>query len=295
MLKTICYGEVLWDVFASYKKIGGAPLNVCIRLQSLGASSGIISSVGNDTCGAELLKNIKDTYPKIDVTNIQQNNNYPTSEVLVSLDENGVANYKIKAPVAWDQIELNSKIENNVKDADILIFGSLVCREETSRLTLLKLLENVKLKVFDINLRPPHYSIELLNSLMNKADFLKFNLEELEIITSNKGFTKEKLEDKITFIAAKTNTEIICVTQGNEGATLFYKNKFYYNKGYSVKVIDTVGSGDSFLASIVYKIATGTPPNESLAYACAMGALVAASKGANPKISEDQINKLINY
>ena len=162
MLKTICYGEVLWDVFASYKKIGGAPLNVCIRLQSLGASSGIISSVGNDACGAELLKNIKDTYPKIDVTNIQQNNNYPTSEVLVSLDENGVANYKIKAPVAWDQIELNSKIENNVKDADILIFGSLVCREETSRLTLLKLLENVKLKVFDINLRPPHYSIELL-------------------------------------------------------------------------------------------------------------------------------------
>lgn len=120
-------------------------------------------------------------------------------------------------------------------------------------------------------------------------------MEELEIITSNQGFTKEKLEDKITFIAAKTNTEIICVTQGSEGATLFYKNKFYYNKGYSVKVIDTVGSGDSFLASIVYKIATGTPPNESLAYACAMGALVAASKGANPKISEDQINKLINY
>lgn len=296
-LKTICFGEVLWDLFPAYKKIGGASLNVCIRLESLGANASIISSVGNDISGNELLKKIKKTHPGVSIDDIQKNNSYPTSEVQVSLDKDGVANYDIKEHVAWDNIILNSNIEEVVSNTDIFIFGSLISRDITSRTTLLKLLEVAKFKVFDVNLRPPYYFIESLVNFMNLSNFIKFNDDELFKITDSLLFKNSYLEEHIRFIATTTKTEIICVTRGANGAVLYYENNFYYNDGYQVKVIDTVGSGDSFLASIVYKIAQKTAPQKALDFACAVGALVASNEGANPKIDLQEINDLIalNY
>lgn len=292
-LKTICFGEVLWDVFPSYKKIGGAPLNVCIRLESLGANASVISSVGNDITGNELLKSIKQTYPNISTQYIQLNKKHPTSEVIVKLDENGVAKYDIKKGVAWDNIIYEPNLLEVVKDTDIFIYGSLVSRNTTSRESLLKLLALAKFKVFDVNLRPPHYSIQLLMDFMKHANFIKFNDDEIYEITDALGFKNNLLEEQIRYLSKNTNTQIICVTRGANGAVLFFEDNFYYNKGYSVKVLDTVGSGDSFLASIVYKIGVSTPPQKALDFACAVGALVASNEGANPKITLQEIDALI--
>ena len=97
------------------------------------------------------------------------------------------------------------------------------------------------------------------------------------------------LEQNIRFISEKTNTNHICVTKGNHGAVLYYDGKLYYNSGYKINVIDTVGAGDSFLASLLAKLLIGNDPQNAIDFACAMGALVAQSEGANPKISNDSV------
>jgi fructokinase len=119
------------------------------------------------------------------------------------------------------------------------------------------------------------------------------NDEELREISRELGSPYNSFEQNIKFIAEKTNSKQVCVTKGEFGAVLYYNNKFYYNSGYFVKVVDTVGAGDSFLASLLIRLLRGKSPQKALNYACAVGALVAGQEGANPKISEKEIKKFI--
>jgi fructokinase len=129
--------------------------------------------------------------------------------------------------------------------------------------------------------------------LMLKADFIKLNDEELYEISQQLESPYNSFEQNIKFIAEKTNTKHVCVTKGAFGAVLYYNDKFYYNSGYFIKVVDTVGAGDSFLASLIVRLLRGKSPQKSLNYACAVGALVAGYEGANPKISEKEITKFM--
>lgn len=288
-----CYGEVLWDVFPDHEKIGGAPLNVALRLNSFcDEKVAMISAVGNDDLGNRLLGYLNEN--KLTTEYIQINNEHQTGKVNVTLDSKGSASYEIKYPVSWDYIELNDENINLAKQAKVFIYGSLICRNSVSKQTLFKLLKHANFKVFDVNLRVPFYNIELLSELMGKANFVKFNDEELELITKNLNPGHTSIEDNVKFIAQKFDVSHICVTRGGEGAVLYIDGQFYYNSGYPVKVKDTVGAGDSFLASLVFKITNRTDPQDALNFACAVGALVAASEGANPKLSEFDINNLIS-
>ena len=125
---------------------------------------------------------------------------------------------------------------------------------------------------------------------MLKADFIKLNDEELREISKELGSPYNSFEQNIKFIAEKTNTKQVCVTKGEFGAVLYNNDKFYYNSGYFIKVVDTVGAGDSFLASLIVRLLRGKSPQKALNYACAIGALVAGQEGANPKISEKVIS-----
>ena len=138
------------------------------------------------------------------------------------------------------------------------------------------------------------FHCRVLSYLMNKADFIKFNDDELYEVCKDEGSKHLSLEQNIRYISKKTNTNNICVTKGRHGAVLMYDGKFYYNSGYLIKVIDTVGSGDSFLASLINKLLKNKDPQEAIDFACAVGALVAKSEGANPKITKERINKFIN-
>lgn len=286
-----CFGEVLWDVFPDHQIIGGAPLNVALRLKSFTKNVSIISAIGYDNLGEQLLtyldsNNLTSKY-------IQTNNNYPTGQVLVTLDQNGSANYDIKNPSVWDFISTNQSNIDLVKTSDVFIYGSLVCRNSTSKNTLFTLLEHAKFKVFDVNLRAPYYEFETLFKLMDFADFIKFNDEELELISKeiNTGFST--IEDNMKAISNTFNASHVCVTKGDKGAILLVNGKFYESKGYKVKVKDTVGAGDSFLATLIYQIQSFGNYEKAIDYACAIGALVAGSNGANPKLNQEEINNLM--
>lgn len=290
-LKAVAYGEVLWDVFDDKKKIGGAPLNVALRMKTLGCEVAMISCVGKDEDGAAIINHVKQLGLQTDT--IMQSELFPTGLVNVTLNETGSATYEINYPSAWDKIVLNNLAETLVINADVLIYGSLVCRDKVSRESLEDLLQMNVYKVFDVNLRKPHYTYEILERLMLSADFIKFNDEEILEISKALGSSFTSLEENIHFIAEQTHTKSICVTRGKDGALLFWKGQLYENEGYPIKVADTVGAGDSFLAALTTSLLTEKEPQTALDFACAVGALVAESPGASPEISLPRIEDMI--
>ncbi len=290
-LSAVSFGEVLFDLFPTHKKIGGAPLNVALRMKSLGVQSKIISKVGLDEEGLEIFDYLKSK--DMDVSFIQKSKEYKTGVVHVMINEKGNASYDIAYPSAWDKIEQNDELSAVVSSSDVFIFGSLICRDEVSRSTLFSMIKQANYTVFDVNLRQPYYIKENLIDLMKASDFIKLNDEELLELSQMLASPFHSFEQNIRFIASQMGTSQICVTKGAFGAVLFYNDKFYYNSGYFIKVADTVGAGDSFLASLITKLLRGDSPQKSLNFACAMGALVASKEGANPEISEKEIKKFM--
>ena len=292
MSRVVSFGEILWDKLPSGKVPGGAPLNFAYRLNSFQNSLSIISKVGDDPLGKGLTEFLNKN--GLDTEHIQISKIYKTGEVNVSIDKNGIADYDILNPVAWDDISLNLKNIELTKNSSVFVFGSLICRNITSRRTLKELLKIAPFKLFDINLRSPYYNMNLIEELMLSSDFIKFNYEEIEEISTIYINKKATLENMIETISEKTKTKNICVTMGEKGACYYTNNSFYYQDGFKINVLDTVGAGDSFLATLVEGILNKTKPQEILKKACAVAALVASKEGATPTVSMTEINDLLD-
>lgn len=244
MKNIVCFGEVLWDVFPTHKKIGGAPLNVAVRLQSLNNHVAMVSRVGEDKKGKKIVQFIEKH--GISTQNVQVDSQLKTGKVKVVLNPKGSASYNINYPRAWDNIQLTEMAKAVTQNSDAFVYGSLVARDDTSKNTLYELLKLAKYKIFDVNLREPYYTTAILKHLMLEADFIKFNDDEIFEIAKELGSQSHSLEQNILFIAQETQTQTICVTKGRHGAILYYNNTLYYNSGYQIEVVDTVGAGDSF-------------------------------------------------
>ncbi|HKI87948.1 MAG TPA: carbohydrate kinase, partial [Draconibacterium sp.] len=273
-------------------KPGGALLNVAIHLIRQGRSPRLASKIGNDKLGWDLIQFI--TEAGLDQRLIQVDETLPTSQVIIHLDEKKNATYEICEPVAWDNILLNREMLETTEKADLVIFGSLASRNKTTRETLFQLLEKTRAKrMLDVNLRPPYDKPEVINEMLRKADFIKLNNDELTVIA---GWHKQKGTEPelIQWISEYFKCPAVCVTRGENGAALFLENKLYEHRGFKVKAVDTVGAGDSFLASLIANLAKDESPQKALEYACATGAFVASQKGAVPGYSEKEINSIIN-
>mgnify|MGYP001826954772 FL=1 len=288
--EVICFGETLWDIFPDKKVVGGAPLNVSLRLHKLGAHSRMISRIGQDQDGDKLIEFLKKE--SFDHSLIQSDAEYPTGNVQVHLDNNNTATYTISEPVAWDHMTVNQNDIEGISKTDAFIFGSLCCRNKTTKNTLFEYLSHAKFKVFDANLRPPFYTMELIVALMEMSDMIKLNDEELEEITKFLHIDSKSIENRIKHLSELTHTSHICVTLGAKGAVYFTNGEFFKNPGYKVIVADTVGAGDSFLASLVYQFVMGLPAQQALDFSCAMGSLVASKNGATADVSMEEINSL---
>ncbi len=289
----ICFGEILWDIFPHHKVIGGAPLNVALRLHAFGAPVQIISSLGKDEHGEAVLAYLGEQGLAHHL--IQTHETLETGAVLITLDDTGSATYEIRKPVAWDAIALTPHMVEAVKEAPFFLFGSLAVRGTYNHSTLRSLLEVANTRIFDVNLRPPHYDISMIYELMQLADFIKLNDDELEEVCMGLGCPETTMKLQVAWLEKITKTTGICVTRGDKGALLFYESQFYDHPGYKVVVKDTVGAGDSFLATLINELfLKENLPQDSLARACAVGALVASKEGANCFITEEEIRELLD-
>ena len=277
-------GELLWDILPSGKQVGGAPCNFAFHSMQAGCESFLISAVGNDLTGNDLLTTL-------DGLNINcefiQRNNFPTGTVSVTLNENGQPQYKIHENVAWDNTVFNEKIESKTRDLDAVCFGSLGQRNPVSATTVQRLLSTVKpgcLKVFDINLRQHFYSFEIINKSLEFADILKLNDEELPVLSSLyniAGDVKSKLNEVLRIF----NLKYIVYTMGEKGSLILGENQYSFLESSKVVVADTVGAGDSFTAVLVSGILNNIPLNEIHKAATRTAAYVCTQKGATPTIT----------
>lgn len=288
----ICYGEVLWDVLPEGPQPGGAPLNVAYHLNKLGVATSIISKIGNDDKGRKLEKLIDGWGIKKHFLQVDQQ--YPTSEVIAKMNNGNEVSYEIVFPVAWDFITGAGYMKQKLTPASYFIYGSLASRNEVTRNTLLELLESDAIKVFDINLRPPFMGQDLLKKLLEKADIVKLNQAELEMVQIIFSGSLANEASQVRFIMESFNVKEIVITKGESGASYYKNDKAWHLWGNEVKVSDTIGSGDSFLAAFLASHYLQDTPETTLKNAIAMGAFIATKKGGCPDYQPGEFRKFKN-
>lgn len=276
--KAVCFGEVLWDVLPDAKLPGGAPMNVAYHLNQLHIPTVMISRVGKDQDGDEILEFIQSK--NVATQFVQKDEEYATGKVLATLVNNN-ASYEILQPVAWDFIQYNMQLQKLVASVPYFIFGSLVARNSVSQRTLFELLESASEKILDINLRKPHFEKKTLEYLMQHANVLKLNEDELELLASWYGFDGTP-RDQARALQHKFQLHTIINTRGSQGAFVLREDEWAEHPGFTVKVADTIGSGDAFLAGYLSKITSNSPLQQAVTFASAMGAFVASHHGACP-------------
>ncbi|WP_222536849.1 carbohydrate kinase family protein [Pedobacter polysacchareus] len=282
-IKIACFGEVLWDVFpGGQRRAGGAPFNVAYHLFKMGVEVNMISSVGQDALGEELLTKIKNW--NISTAGIQVDPDHPTSTVIASLDANNDAHYEIVENVTWDFIKVRPEDQQMLSTTDALVFGSLVTRNEKSRNTLFELMEASTYNVFDINLRPPHYDVNVIKDLLHKTQLAKFNKAELRMMLDFLGKNYSTENEAVRYLQDTFDLREIIISKGSKGALYANADDVYLCPAIAIEVKDTVGSGDSFLAGFLSKrFEKGADAQQIMQQAVSLGGFITASEGACPE------------
>lgn len=274
MKKVVAIGELLWDVLPSGKKMGGAPMNFAYWAAKSGCRSGIVSAIGRDPLGDELLSGISGL--GVDLSALQVRD-FPTGTVEVTLSASGEPSYDIHRGVAWDNIQDTEEAYAMVRDADALCWGSLVQRTEACREAVLRLVDacpETALKVFDVNMRQDYYTAETIEKSLERADVLKLNENELPEILRLMGV------DGIEAMMDRFNLSYVIYTLGADHSEVIGREERSVIPTPKVDVVSTVGAGDSFTATFVAEMLKGTPMREAHAKAVEVSANVCTRDGA---------------
>lgn len=287
-------GEALWDMLPEGKKIGGAPANFAYHVSQFGFDSRVVSAIGNDELGNEILevfeeKNLKHQIEKVD---------YPTGTVQVTLDSEGIPCYEIKENVAWDNIPFTNDLKRLALSTRAVCFGSLAQRNEVSRKTINLFLDTMpdvegQLKIFDINLRQHFYTKEVLKESFEKCNVLKINDEELVVISRMFGYPGIDLQDKCWILLAKYNLKMLILTCGTNGSYVFTPGTVSFQETPKVPVADTVGAGDSFTAAFCASVLVGKTIQEAHKLAVEVSAFVCTQSGAMPLLPDVFRNRIV--
>ena len=286
-------GEALWDVLPEGKKIGGAPANFAYHVSQFGLNSRVVSAVGDDKLGMEILDNFREKKLNAMVEIVP----YPTGTVQVELDAEGVPCYDIKEGVAWDNIPYTPALEDLAKHTKAVCFGSLAQRSVVSRDTINRFIDAMPaedtLKIFDINLRQGFYTKEILCNSFSKCNILKINDEELVTVSRMFGYPGIDLQDKCWILLAKYNLKMLILTCGVNGSYVFTPGNVSFVETPRVEVADTVGAGDSFTAAFVSSILSGLSIGEAHKLAVETSAYVCTQKGAMPVLPQSLKDRVI--
>ncbi len=278
-------GEALWDVLPEGKKIGGAPANFAYHVSQFGFDSRVVSAIGDDKLGNEILENFDSKKLNYLIEKVP----YPTGTVQVELDPNGVPMYDIKEGVAWDNIPFTPALEELARNTRSVCFGSLAQRSVVSRETINRFLDTMpdgegQCKIFDVNLRQGFYTKEILCNSMKKCNILKINDEELVTVSRMFGYPGIDLQDKCWILLAKYNLKMLILTCGVNGSYVFTPGEISFVETPRVEVADTVGAGDSFTATFVAAVLKGKSVAEAHKLAVEVSAYVCTQNGAMPEL-----------
>lgn len=281
-------GEALWDVLPEGKKIGGAPANFAYHVSQFGLPSRVVSAVGNDPLGREIVEN----FTSKGLNHLIEEVPYPTGTVQIEIDPAGVPQYDIKENVAWDNIPYTARLEALAGQTRAVCFGSLAQRNVVSRDTINRFLDAMpqtadSLVVFDVNLRQGFYTKEILCNSMKRCNILKINDEELVTVSRMFGYPGIDLQDKCWILLGKYNLRMLILTCGINGSYVFTPGNVSFQPTPKVEVADTVGAGDSFTAAFIASLLKGKSVTEAHALAVRTSAFVCTRKGAMPELPSD--------
>lgn len=281
-------GEALWDVLPEGKKIGGAPANFAYHVSQFGLPSCVVSAVGDDALGNEIIEN----FTSKGLNHLIAKVPYPTGTVQVEIDQAGIPQYEIKENVAWDNIPYTEELEKLAANTKAVCFGSLAQRNVVSRETINRFLDAMpknddSLIVFDVNLRQGFYNKEILCNSMERCNILKINDEELVTVSRMFGYPGIDLQDKCWILLGKYNLKMLILTCGINGSYVFTPGSVSFLPTPMVEVADTVGAGDSFTAAFIASILKGKAVPEAHSLAVRTSAFVCTQKGAMPILPKD--------
>ena len=273
----LCVGEVLWDSLPRGLFLGGAPMNVAYHLHALGRAAVPVSAVGSDALGHEVRRRLA-MWGIAD--HLLTNATAETGRVEVIIDQAGIPSYTILSDVAWDQIAASDAVLSAAEQAPAIVYGSLAQRGPDNRAALASILSaRSGLAVYDVNLRAPFDDMSIVTALATDADLIKLNDEELERLAPGHG---EDLEAGASYLANETNTDTVVVTAGPRGAGILHQGRWTWADGNPISVRDTVGAGDSFMATTLDGLLAGRSLESVITRAVRIAEWVATCDGATP-------------
>lgn len=281
-------GESLWDMLPDGKKVGGAPANFAYHISQFGLDSLVVSAIGNDRFGDELLERFNEKGIKSLIERVP----YPTGTVEIEVDEAGIPQYEIKENVAWDNIPFTERLKELAGRTRAVCFGSLAQRNVVSRNTIKSFLDSMpddegRLRVFDVNLRQGFFTKEILNDSMERCNVLKINDEELVMVGRLFNLPGIDLEEKCKVLSEKYGLKFLILTCGVNGSYVFSGENVSFQQTPKVDVVDTVGAGDSFTAAFIACILRGESVEEAHRKAVATSAFVCTQAGAMPVLPSE--------
>lgn len=285
-VRVVGIGELLWDLLPSGRKLGGAPGNFTYHAHALGAEAKLISRVGNDEPGREALAQLGRLGVPTDCIEIDPV--LPTGTVGVELSEGGQPHYKIHEGAAWDAIAGEAAGRAAAARAQVICFGSLAQRTRRSRETIQSLVKNAPrsaLRIFDVNLRPPFVSEEVIRESLALANVLKLNETELPQLATMLGAGGDE-RGQISELARRYNLICVAFTRGGKGSLLFAGGRWSDLRSIPTTVADTIGAGDSFTAAMALGLLAGWPLDEVNRRASELAAYVCSQAGATPAVPE---------
>ena len=295
MRKTVLsFGETLWDLFPSGPALGGAPFNFACRLHSLGERAIIVTRLGRDGHGRKALEQIAAL--GMDASHVQTDDHHPTGVVKVTLDGKRNPDFLIVPDAAYDFIDVTGKLLELAAGADCFCFGTVAQRAPVSRSALHRLLEaaGAAVKFLDINLRPDCFFRETITESLRKANVLKMNLSEAHYLAELFEISISSLPDFCAEIMEGWSLSCCLVTMGEHGAfAASVDGKKVYVPGYSIRVVDTCGSGDAFAAGFIHEYLRSKPLADCCRLGNALGAMVAMQRGATTSLSIEEVRHFL--
>lgn len=284
-------GELLWDVLPAGKRLGGAPANFSVMAGRLGSHAVILSRIGRDDLGREAVS-VLDPLPA-DTAHLQIDTTHETGRVTIEFND-GQPEYTIHQPAAWDSLELSDEWVKLAERADAICFGSLAQRSVEARQTIQTLAAQTPsrcVRVFDVNLRPPFYSSEVIQESLELATVVKMNHEEVPLVLALLGMPVEDggqpghlLSCAEKLLAEFPTLRMVAITRGAHGSLLVNREEWHEHAGFATRVADTIGAGDAFTAAMTHYLLRGAELPVLNEAGNRWGSWMASQSGAMPPL-----------